>query len=150
MNDRFKFRLWCNQFNQYMAFPQTISGINKHGNIYCPECCIIEQCTGLTDKNGRLIYEGDIVIFHTESEYGDKFYYTKPVVYHTQLALFGFPVTHDGDYKMPIENYANALYQAEWDKEVIGNIHENPELIENVSIEKHGNANNETTEHSED
>lgn len=81
----------------------------------------LEQYTGLRDKNRREIYEGDIVKIVTENGFlnhwmaiGEK--------YVVEYEKYGFsPFTeYDSDccqYLMP-----------EW-CEVIGNIHENPELL---------------------
>lgn len=66
------------------------------------------QFTGLTDKNGKKIFEGDIIKWDAE-EWGAE--YCEPVVW---------------DYSFL------GVRQNDWQHfcEVIGNIHDNPELLE--------------------
>lgn len=69
------------------------------------------QFTGLLDKNGKEIYEGDVVKLISE-KIGE-------VVYHEERAAYIF---HD------INNFNELLYERH-PYEIIGNIYENPELL---------------------
>ena len=78
------------------------------------------QFTGLLDKNGKEIYEGDIL------DWGDNF---PSVVIWSKLAggeTPGFELEEKGDYEYPIYHTLSAYTNP---FEVIGNIYENPELL---------------------
>ena len=83
----------------------------------------IIQSTGLFDKNGKEIYEGDIVRF---SDCDDDVYIT-PVVWDKNYACFG--VSFSGGYPISFD-YLEEFYTELKDIEVVGNIYENPELLE--------------------
>ena len=103
-NDGTNTWLSANESNKPIA-----CGLNH--KIVLPET--VGQFTGLTDKNGKKIFEGDIV------RNGD---YTMIVVWYDFHAAFMLAFRVDGDYFEAISN--SHIYL-----EVIGNIHDNPELL---------------------
>jgi uncharacterized phage protein (TIGR01671 family) len=57
--DRFRFRVWDPEDKLYTSFPWFAEIHNSRLEVEAPK--ELEQCTGLKDKNGNLIFEGDIV-----------------------------------------------------------------------------------------
>ena len=142
MKDRFRFRVW-DKDNKRMLYKIENAydggGVEDEKGNEIADCyadCfsyffpydddkneefIVEQCTGLKDKNSRLIYENDVVKIT-----GDVM--TMPIKYMDCL----FKVIW-GDvgfcFEMLNENYGLGFCEC-FEYEVLGNIHENPELLE--------------------
>ena len=96
-------------------------GVNGWDTVY-PET--IGQYTGLTDKNGKKIFEGDIVEGHCHSQWSHRLQRCV-VVYDRD----GFESRHYVKQGEVMRYYSYKVLFSK-DVEVIGNIHDNPELLE--------------------
>ena len=100
-----KFRVWDKVDKRYYNnvdiedIGRVLYLLNDYGHEY-----IIEQYTGLKDKNGKETYEGDIVQYYD-------------LRYKSNDKCFGRPSVVD------------RFFGDTWDYEILGNIHENPELL---------------------
>ena len=106
-------------------------------DLECPEDVeenTIGQFTGLHDKNGKEIYEGDILLLPANTkvkayEKGDfvedKFVQRFAVVWAKQCQGYGLCLPYEAKYEAP-----DVVGMAAVDRMfVIGNIHDNPELL---------------------
>ena len=112
-----KFRAWYMPFGKYGAMQEMVYSTASHILALAemePEKYIPEQFTGLTDVNGKDIYEGDIVSCKNEYQGTD---YTGKVMFFNG----GFCVWTGG--------FRNYVWEDMIPK-IIGNVHENPELLE--------------------
>ena len=83
------------------------------------------QCTGLKDKNGKLIWENDIVDGHIKR--GAAFYTCK-VLWNECKARFDVRAT-ECNFPMTLDECVDDISVCGLDYEVIGNIFDNPELL---------------------
>lgn len=79
------------------------------------------RCTGLKDKNGKLIYEDDIVRWSLCRGDGD-ICENYQIIWRDNCAAFGC-LKSNGDI-------LDMFSQPELKAKVIGNVHENPDLLE--------------------
>lgn len=141
MNDRFKFRgYWYNDIlKEWRVFdkPEFITGdgtaeiwCDSEGGAYpeLPSYADLHlcQCTGLKDKNGKLIYEGDILyenMINTVFPKG-KYWIVK---WDNNIAQFFIELINKTGNSLTDTWH---LARHNLDYEVIGNIYENAEISE--------------------
>lgn len=87
---------------------------------------IIERDTGLTDKNGKRICDGDIISLEDEKELAS-------VLWLDDKAMFGLKWLDCG-----VKDKLDYWIVCKGPVEVINNIHENPELLKGEEDEEEG------------
>jgi hypothetical protein len=111
-----KFRLW-DRNRKKMIFGPTDDNPNASWVLAAASLskCEPMQFTGLKDKNGKEIYSGDIVSLSK-----DTWFAKRPMIEAVEIT----------NYKIkPFEADVNPWHIPSEEWEVIGNIHENPELL---------------------
>lgn len=97
----------------------------------------VGQCTGLKDKNGKEIYEGDIVVKGSGYTTGvavwyDYAWYLAPLyeksIEDQYAGKTPYEVFLEGGHCVEMDSIHRGLTRDE-EREVIGNIYENPELL---------------------
>jgi len=131
MSRPIKFRAWDKDDNKmYYAFPNWC--ISLDGDIYTNadplknlnKIVELMQFTGLKDKNGKEIYEGDVVRIITDSDNGFAGHYSdlnSEVVWDEDYTAWYLP--------LGFQQLGQAIGDEEVSIEVIGNIYENGELL---------------------
>ena len=85
---------------------------------------IAGQYTGLTDKNGKKIFEGDIIKIVPDYDYSDDYSISKVYSYNGVFCVD----YHGDDFDSTALGFLED-YLPDGDFEVIGNIHDNPEML---------------------
>ena len=124
MVDLLRFRAWDKEFKEMVQVDalvfdeQIIKATYKNGNVVKEDLknYILMQSTGLTDKNGKEIFEGDVVKM-AKNVYSEPTYYE--VVRH-----------RGGAYRLDSKQYGCELWLRHTDCDIAGNIYDNPELLE--------------------
>jgi len=91
---------------------------NEYGATFSPKRFVLMQFTGLTDKNGKEIYEGDILQLQADGIHNTKLY---KIIFNEKLG-------HFREESIENEPYQENIYPT---RTIIGNIYENPELLKN-------------------
>lgn len=140
MSRPIKFRAWGKNIKEYLSAdgkePQALTLDDISGGcIYDIDLFDIEQYTGLKDKNGKEIYEGDIVNISgiactDDSSMACIIDTNSVVIWDEKYARFDVnDVPEDDDLDYRRRRYFLFTDGERDSVEVIGNIHENKELL---------------------
>ena len=131
-----KYRVWDKRFSEFVED----FFVSEDGKIYkktkdtsygfaisreTSDKIILMQSTGLFDKNGKEIFEGDIIQYqNTKVPSAD----SKGIIkYFDNWAMFGIDVEHNEPRALFFNGLADHI-----SLEVVGNVHENSELLQEV------------------
>ena len=121
MNERLKFRGWIKEVKEMCYDDEKNTTFTTKDMQSQQDDVIFMQSTGLRDKNGKLIFEGDI--FKSTCHIKDVFY---TIVWED----YGRWVYKDDKNKIIYQDIS--VFR---NNEIIGNIYENPELLEQTKGE---------------
>jgi len=118
--DRLKYRVWNKERKCFFNDDEVVIYPNGEESFFNADYdfteCVVEQCTGLKDKNGKLIYEGDL-IKEPSNKYPLEIYYDK-----------GAWLTREYRKNGNNEQLLYALINC-YGVEIIGNIHKNADML---------------------
>jgi len=122
MNREIKFRVWDKLYKRFLSQEEMTEtgGFYYNHRLDPPEQFDLMQYTGLLDKNGKEIYEGDVLYkFGIDDAPYEVKYGVQPIS-HEWLGI-GFYTEHLGEM--------GNIFGGE-EVEVIGNRYQNPELLD--------------------
>lgn len=124
-----RFRAWDKEFKEMVQVDalvfdgQIIKATYKNGNVVKEDLknYVLMQSTGLRDKNGKEIFEGDIIKVTNLSSW------LEVVSFNEDKAMFVSKETKRKVEETPLYDLFNTDI---FEVEIIGNIHTNPKLAE--------------------
>ena len=127
MNNReLKFRVWDKRSEKGSSTKEMLYDVQKHHLWYdtldYTDTYVVMQFTGLKDKNGKEIYEGDIVQYNRRSSYDGINFEVKWSEDNWGWVL----VSKNKDYLINEQTPEGYRYEF---IEIVGNIFENPDLL---------------------
>ena len=134
MKRELKFRAYSEQ-DAIMYQPLSLQAIAQLGHDFSDNIKLM-QYTGLKDKNDVEIYEGDVLIALEPDEdscMGREFEYKGVISYGNTLKISHYTPEYPTSFCLISKSFykeQSLLWDRRWIYEVIGNIYENPELLE--------------------
>lgn len=129
MNRPLKFRIWLHSRFIYLNLKQGIGHLSEIAIQNSDS--IFQQFTGLLDKNGKEIYEGDIIIFAGRCDEKGRVLEPDYLPYEVVWFMGGLhairPIGARSFYR-----HNECLGVGCTDSEIIGNIFETPELLNDL------------------